>query len=476
MTACRRSGAIMIVVLVLTAMTAMVAASLLFRMRAEIAASSSGSSGEQAYAAAMSGMQRALSLLSITGQDVYDNPDMFRNQLVCDDGANRWYFTVCAGNVDGKTLRFGLDSEGGKINLNTADATTLGKLFAHFPDADAQGLADCLLDYIDSDSNPRSHGAEQDFYDMLRYPYMIHNGPLATMEELLLVNGFTPAMVFGQDVNFNGILDPNEDDGDASFPPDKADGQLDRGLMGLATVSSYQRNVDSKGQARININGTDAELDELSSLGLPAETVNFIRTYRSEGNTFGHPSDLLMMTYTTKNASTSTSQPGDGKDGSTSMPAGTNIKSGVSADQLSIVLDRLTTLSGQKRNVSGLVDINQASAEVLAMLPGIDDALAQTIVENRGMLDEQKKGNIAWLYEQDLVSADRFKEIAPRLTAHSYQYRVLCVGFGVPSGRYRVMEAILDLAGSSPRISYLRDVTRNGMPVSLVVDNDGGSQ
>jgi hypothetical protein len=65
------------------------------------------------------------------------------------------------------------------------------------------------------------------------------------------------------------------------------------------------------------------------------------------------------------------------------------------------------------------------------------------------------------------LEADRFKEVAPRLTARSYQFSVRCVGFGVPCGQYRVLEAVVDLAGRTPRLAYVRDVTRLGLPFAL---------
>ena len=48
-----------------------------------------------------------------------------------------------------------------------------------------------------------------------------------------------------------------------------------------------------------------------------------------------------------------------------------------------------------------------------------------------------------------------------------YQFRFQVVGYAVPSGRYRVLDVLLDSAGGEPVISYLRDITRLGLPFSL---------
>jgi len=462
-------GTVLFIVMVLVAMSAMTAAGLLYRMRAETAAAAASGSGEQAYTAAMSGLQAAMSAVGSPLVDLNDNPELFQNQLVCDDGANKWYFTVFAANDDGKTLRYGLEDESGKININTASADVLRAMFEHeAPNCDSDELVDCLIDYRGGESSPRPHGAKQDYYDKLKYPYLIKNGPLGTLEELLLVKGFTAQIVYGEDANFNGILDPNEDDGDKSFPPDNADGVLDRGLYALATAVTHEPNTDSRGRRRVNINGTDAEMRALSGIGLSKQTVDFIKACRADGYTFKDPSELLGMEYPPKNAPASGPAPKP-----TTAPgakAAPN-KSGVGADELPLVMDRLTTVSAARNaQRTGLVNVNTASATVLSFLPGLDENLAKTIADSRGTLDSAKKDTVAWLFTENLITADQFKQVAPFLTARSRQYRLRAMGFGVPCGRYRLIEAILDLSGPAPRVAYLRDVTRVGLPMAIDVD------
>jgi general secretion pathway protein K len=53
-------------------------------------------------------------------------------------------------------------------------------------------LTDTLADWIDSDDEPRTYGAEgRDFYRSLRSPYDPKNGYLASLEELLMIKGYT---------------------------------------------------------------------------------------------------------------------------------------------------------------------------------------------------------------------------------------------------------------------------------------------
>src|SRR5262245_49328845 len=94
----RRHGMILIAVLVVIALGAMVAATLIFRMRAEVASASASDRGEQAMAAAMSGVNVARIVVrqyvtaqagdSATAVDAgdsqswTDNPQVFQNKLV----------------------------------------------------------------------------------------------------------------------------------------------------------------------------------------------------------------------------------------------------------------------------------------------------------------------------------------------------------------------------------------------------------
>ena len=451
----RRRGVVLVVVLVVAALVAVIAAGLMFRMRAEVAASASVNRGEQAYEAALSGLARAAAVLVVARDDStvwYDNPEVFLNQLVADDGVNRWFFTVYGDALDPQQgpPRYGLTDEAGKINLNSVTPEVLLAL----PNMTAE-LVDGLLDYRDADNDPRQDGAEQDYYDQLPSPYAIANGPLGTLEELLLIKGFNARIVYGEDANMNGLLDRNEDDGDESFPPDSRDGQLDRGLRALATVLSREPNTDRSGRPRVNIN---ADPPPARIPGVSDKTSEFIGLYRSEGNTFKHPSELLEMRYPLKQ---------DHKE-IPNAKAGTSIESNVKGDQLAAVLDRLTTQAPDRsKPLVGLVNVNMAPPEVLAALPGLDPGLAQQIVDARRDLDAETKSTVAWLYTQNLLDADAFKQVAPLLTARSLQYSVRCVGFGLPCGRFRVLEAVIDLGGGAPRVVYLRDISRVGLPFAV---------
>jgi len=444
-----RRGMVLVAVLVITALAALVAAALVYRARAEVAAAAASVRGEQAYTAALSGLEYAMAVLTLYAGDPdiwIDNPDVFQAREVA-VGADTWYFTIYAANPDDEDeVRYGVTDEAAKLNLNTASEDMLEALERLTPE-----LRDCLLDYRDADADARAGGAEQSYYDTLPFPYVIPNGSFATVEELLMVKGFTGDLVYGEDANFNGRLDPNEDDGLDHLPRDNRDGQLDPGLRDLLTVYTVAPNVDRDGRPRTTINTANLPDD----LAISDQTRQLIEVYVAEGNTFKHPAEVAGLRFQVKKRHKAYRD----------LPQGAWLEERVVAGDLETLLDRTT--ADTKRTSKGLVNVNTAPAEVLAALPGLDADRARQITDVRSGLSTDTRSTIAWLYTQGVLDADGFKEVAPYLTARGYQFTVRCVGFGVPSGRYRVLEAVVDLAGKGARLAYVRDTTRLGLPFAL---------
>lgn len=448
------------ITLVVVAMAAMVAVSLMYRSTAELQATGHLRDAQQARAAAMSGIHRVMSMLDDPQLDpalLENSQELLANQLVWQDATVSWYFTVYAPDPeDPNSVRYGLIDEAGKININVADEDTLTAL-----GLDEEQL-ECLLDWRDDDDVPRPNGAEQEYYSALRpVGYLTGNGPLATIESLLLVKGFDAAALFGEDANRNGMLDANEDDASETFPPDDGDGVLAGGVAPRATTFTSEPDIDSEGRPRININTDTLPIEELEDAGLPEQTLRFIQLYRAEGGTFRHPSALLGMEYRLREDHPA---PLEGK-------ANEVISSDVDAEALAVVLDRLTTRDGgREARWLGLVNVNSASVDVLASLPDIDENLAQRIVDERSVLSSEERRTIAWLYGSNLVDAETFQRLAERLTARSFQVRLRCMGFRWPSGQFCTLEAVIDRSEGKSRIVYLRDLTRVGRPLTPEVD------
>ena len=437
---------VLLAVLIVIMLASMVAISLLFRLRAEETAGAAGAGSEQAWAVAMSGAEEAIRLAAgfqPGSTDWRDNEAAFKDRLVLDDGSDRWYFTIYSPGTesDQAEVRWGLTDEASKLDMNEASETMLTRV---------PGLklaqVQALYDFLDADNTPHPEGAEQEYYDSLATPYAVRNGPLASLDELLLVRGFSRAVVYGEDVNLNFHLDPNEDDGPALFPPDNGDGKLDHGLRALLTASSYDRNVDNDGVHRPDIHDPTARL---FTNELPAQVINYISALRTNKVRLYHVSELFEAKNRFKDAK--------GKE--------FELASGVGKEELPKILDRFSTTDEKK--LLGLININTASAAVLQTLPDIDEGIADSIVAARRGLTPDKLRTPDWIFQEDLVTAEKFKVIAPFLTTRSWQFTFQVIGYGLPSGRFRVLEVAIDVARDKPAITYLRDITRRGLPFRI---------
>ncbi|MBM3847096.1 MAG: hypothetical protein FJ405_12535 [Verrucomicrobia bacterium] len=438
-----RSGFVLLAVLVVILMGSMVALSLMFRLRADETASMAGSSSEQAWAAAMVGVREAIRVAQRTAPGELgwqDDPKTFRDRWVSDDGTDRWYFSVYSPPLEGELqeLRYGLTDEASKLNVNashTADLTQIQNL--------TPALVASIRDFIDPDVSTRPDGAEQEYYDTLPVPYVVRNGPLNSIDELLLVRGFTPSLLYGEDRNMNLRLDANENDGVQSAPLDNADGRLSLGLRSVLTVHSYDNDLDSEGGLKTVINDS---FSGFPSVELPAAVTNFITLLRTNRLRVNHAAELLQARAQIK----------DEKGGTV------DVDSGIGGDEIAVVLERFTAT--RTNRMEGLINANTAPSSVLATVPGIDPPLADAIVSGRKAISPERRTNLAWMFQEGVMTAEQFRAIVPHLCARSLQYHFYSVGFSVPSGRFRVLEVTIDLGSPSPSILYLRDITRMGPP------------
>jgi DNA uptake protein ComE-like DNA-binding protein len=439
----KERGFLLIAVLVIVMLASMVALSLIFRLRAEEASFAAGAGSEQAWHAALSGVQQAMHLARSGTNDVtiwQNNPGAFFHQLVTDEGTDKWYFTVYTVGVPGeKEPRYGLSDESAKINLNKASAAMLFRAF-DFPTALVQQITG---EQTEATNSPLSEA---------KLPELTIRPQFNTLDDLLLVNGIPPGMIYGEDANHNFALEPNEDDGDSSFPPDDGDGQLFLGLQDLITVFTYEFDITHEKLPRVQLNSTSTNWNVA---GLPETTVAFIAAAKAAQKRFDSPADLLLAKEKFKNA--------EGKE--------IEMESGVTAENLAPVMDKFTAVF--EARIKGLININTAPVSVLKGLPGIDEAKAEAIVSERESLRVELRQNVAWLFTENVLTADEFKKVAPFITTRSLQFRFNVVGYGMPSGRYRVYEVVIDIADRQPQVLYLRDITRFGLPFALPVETEG---
>lgn len=174
------------------------------------------------------------------------------------------FFWFIGRATDGSTTPrdpvFGLIDEASKLNLNTATAEMLQEL----PGMTLE-LAGAIVDWRDEDDEPSENGAESETYGLKTPGYAAKNAPFHSIEELRYLEGAEIDILYGEDTNMNGVLDPNENDGDETPPADNSDGSLDYGILEYVTVYSMEPAADEEdedGGATGASTGTDEETSE----------------------------------------------------------------------------------------------------------------------------------------------------------------------------------------------------------------------
>jgi DNA uptake protein ComE-like DNA-binding protein len=137
------------------------------------------------------------------------------------------------------------------------------------------------------------------------------------------------------------------------------------------------------------------------------------------------------------------------------------------------LVDTLTAAPGPLH--FGRLDLNTASVEALAAMPGVEPEQAQQIVDARGGLSAEDRSTIAWPVMEGIFTAESYAPLADRVTTRSWTYRVRLAAGEVdaeePDGPLEdavIWEAVIDLTDPRPRIAYLRDVTLLGTAARLV--------
>ena len=292
-----RSGSVLVLVMVVIAMLTLGAYSFSEIMISEAEATSMYGRQAESRAFAESGIELAAAVIAVPESDedasLYHNPNRFRGVLLreSDNARGRGYFSVIAPvetDPAGTALRNGLVDESGRLNLNRLlnfelDEDQSREMLMHLPDM-TEEVADAILDWIDSDEIPRTYGAESDYYTSLEPPYETRNGAMESIDELLQVAGVTADLLYGEDANRNGKLDPNENDGDANEPFDNADGVLQPGWAAFLTVNARELNQRADGAERTYLN--NGVLDELyDSLAeeFDEDIAQFVVAFRMSG-------------------------------------------------------------------------------------------------------------------------------------------------------------------------------------------------
>lgn len=147
---------------------------------------------------ACAGAQRAIIETQIDATEDYDS---LYDSWSVNEGAFKEaqlgsgsFSVVKHSSSSGSGSDYGLTDEESRININKASADVLKTLLvkaAGVGEEDAEGIADCIIDWRDKDDLPGKKGKEKSYYEFLGEPYPCKNADFEVPEELLLVAGMT---------------------------------------------------------------------------------------------------------------------------------------------------------------------------------------------------------------------------------------------------------------------------------------------
>ncbi|MFH0980615.1 MAG: hypothetical protein V2A79_03635 [Planctomycetota bacterium] len=501
----RPRAVILVVVLLILALLGLSAACFVFQMNAEYAATRAEVEQMQTRLAAEAGFHYVTLLLREHLQDVdawFDNPEKLRRVVVWSATgglstfgevepesdkpsapgtfAPAYRFTI-VGDDPGSDfkVRYGITDESAKLNINTATADQLTRLLTQVvpPEVRVEVLVDSLLDWRDQDEVTRPNGAESDHYRQLNVPYRCKSAPFETVEELLMVRGFTGQVLYGEDADRNGLLSPNEDDGETTFPPDNGDGVLNRGLYPYITVHSRDFNKAADNKPRVVLSGsspeTQARLEEFFS----AQEATYLLSRASSQR--GTSPVKSLTAFLDIGPPESTSQPastnGTGGQASTNGPPDSSGgaaggSSPFTLDDFPRIVDRCTLKASPE--LPGLININTAPPVVLRSLGALAEEDIAAIVQRRATLSAETKQTPAWLLTQGVLDKTKYDAIADFVTARGLQFTVETVGYGDHIGARTRLQIIFGMRGPVPQIMYYRDLTSLGVTYPLRRDEE----
>ena len=451
---------------------------------------------------------------------LYDNPATFQGITVLDEGipeeVGKYTILVPATDSAGGEagVRYGLEDESARVNLNAlleiekqameiqeATGGLVPDEVAEVADEATEGLpsesmardllmalpgmtieiADAILDWLDDDEESREFGAEVDYYSSLVPPYAPKNGPLETVEELLLVRGVTPQLLFGCDVNRNGMVDLDEM---------VLAGQLgdlpQRGWSAHLTLYSKEQNINMFGEPRIDLNNDDLQtLYDSLSLIFPEEWVKFIVAYRQSGpyegdeegsDDFSGELDLNKRGETKFNQvldligkKVQTRFQGAQEDVVLNSPFQDNLAS--MALYMGDLMDNVTVVADTV--IPGRISLSQAPPEILLGIPGMTEEIVEQILSERTpepSLDDPDQQHETWLLTRGIVTLEEMRSLMPFVCGGGDVYRTQVVGYFEDGRASARIEVVLDATQLPPRLLLWRDISHlgRGYPLEML--------
>jgi DNA uptake protein ComE-like DNA-binding protein len=261
---------------------------------------------------------------------------------------------------------------------------------------------------------------------------------MESVDELgLVIGGTDNTLLYGDDVNLNHVLDPEE----TSTAGGLGNGQFTAGLLEYCTVYSREANTMSDGTKRTLVTNRQA-------------VVRMLNTVLGSGRGTAIQNTVIQALERVDGLRITGEPPNE------VFPWVTNTLelyalSGLSVSDFETIAPYLANAAGDY--TSGLINVNTASETVLACVPGIGDSFAQALVAaraQRGTSPDQAD----WSWVVTIVGARNCRTAGVWLTTRSYQVSADIAAVGRYGRGYRRTRFVIDTSTGTPQIVYRREL------------------
>lgn len=375
---------------------------------------------------------------------------------------------------DLQPLSFGLQNESARLHLQTLlnweqQEPGRGRRALMYLPGMTEETADSLLDWIDADSEPREYGAEADYYQRLDRPSRPANALPTSLEELLFVKS----------VNRQAFAGAATADQEFTLGTETT---ATGGWRQHLTLVSAERNIDSTGQPRIAINAATlsqaSQLEDRLNEFLPPELARYVVLARLFGISYVagggvQPLDVSLSSLSSASFSAEITNLSDLLETSVQLPqtlGGQLVNSPLTLeDSSSLQSFRLIEdrlTTASGEVLSGRINIHAASAEVLQAL--LDDpAMASQIVQQRQTLDETERQSTLWLVTRQVVDLPVWRRIYTQITTGGNVHSGEIIVYRPVGGPFLRRKVTIDAAQSPVRLVNWLDKSAAGLSVSI---------
>lgn len=202
------SGVALILALIFVALLSAIVFAFMYEMEVDASFAQNQGADFQAQLAARSA---AVDGMMILAEQYADMLESGMPPVDSELDGSQWSMGAAFQTLNEATMRTSISDEYGKLNLNAILGFNNGsqerneplidalRQFFALRSADAYDPVDALIDWLDYDDMDAEEpdGAENSYYTSLENPYPCKNGPMDSIEELLLIKGITPELYFG---------------------------------------------------------------------------------------------------------------------------------------------------------------------------------------------------------------------------------------------------------------------------------------